>query len=117
MSTICTGFAASMGSIILSAGAKGKRFIQPHARVMIHQPSGGARGQASDIQIQAQEIQDLKQQLTQIYVDHTSGDMTYEKYEAAMDRDNYLSPVKALELGLIDKIIEPKGKAVKKDDE
>jgi ATP-dependent Clp protease protease subunit len=77
---------------------------------MIHQPLGGARGQASDIQIQAQEIQDLKQQLTQIYVDHTSEGVTYDQYEKAMDRDNYLSPVKAKELGLIDQIIEPKGK-------
>ena len=71
---------------------------------------GGARGQASDIQIQAQEIQDLKQQLTQIYVDHTSTDKKYEEYEVAMDRDNYLSPNKALEMGLIDKVITPKGK-------
>jgi ATP-dependent Clp protease protease subunit len=82
---------------------------------MIHQPLGGARGQASDIQIQAAEIQDLKQQLTQIYVDHTSTGVKYEEYEKAMDRDNYLSPGKAKELGLIDVIIEPKGKTVSEE--
>ena len=108
--TYCVGLAASMGSLLLSAGHKGNRYSMPHSRIMIHQPLGGARGQASDIQIQAQEIQDLKQQLTQIYVDHTSEGVTYEKYEAAMDRDNYLSPKSAKELGLIDQIIEPKGK-------
>ena len=108
--TYCVGLAASMGSLLLSAGHKGNRYSMPHSRIMIHQPLGGARGQASDIQIQAREIQDLKQQLTQIYVDHTSEGITYEKYEEAMDRDNYLSPVKAKELGLIDQIIEPKGK-------
>jgi ATP-dependent Clp protease protease subunit len=113
--TYCVGLAASMGSLLLSAGHKGNRYSMPHSRIMIHQPLGGARGQASDIQIQAQEIQDLKQQLTQIYVDHTSEGVTYDQYEQAMDRDNYLSPVKAKELGLIDQIIEPKGKIEPKD--
>ncbi len=113
--TYCVGLAASMGSLLLSAGHKGNRYSMPHSRIMIHQPLGGARGQASDIQIQAQEIQDLKQQLTQIYVDHTSEGITYDQYEAAMDRDNYLSPSKAKELGLIDQIIEPKGKIEAKD--
>jgi ATP-dependent Clp protease protease subunit len=113
--TYCVGLAASMGSLLLSAGHKGNRYSMPHSRIMIHQPLGGARGQASDIQIQAQEIQDLKQQLTQIYVDHTSEGISYDQYEKAMDRDNYLSPVKAKELGLIDQIIEPKGKIEAKE--
>lgn len=108
--TYCVGLAASMGSLLLSAGAKDNRYAMPHARIMIHQPLGGARGQASDIQIQAAEIQDLKGQLTQIYVDHSSKDLKYDDYEKAMDRDNYLSPKKALDMGLIDHIIEPKGK-------
>lgn len=108
--TYCVGLAASMGSLLLAAGEKDNRYALPHARIMIHQPLGGARGQASDIQIQAAEIQDLKQQLTQIYVDHTSTGFTYEQYEKDMDRDNYLSPGSAKEKGLIDNIIEPKGK-------
>lgn len=111
--TYCVGLAASMGSLLLAAGEKDNRYALPHARIMIHQPLGGARGQASDIQIQAKEIQDLKQQLTQIYVDHTSADKKYEDYEVAMDRDNYLSPANAKEMGLIDNIIEPKGKSEK----
>lgn len=115
--TYCVGLAASMGSLLLSAGHKDNRYSLPHARIMIHQPLGGARGQASDIQIQAAEIQDLKQQLTQIYVDHTSEGIKYEDYEKAMDRDNYLSPGKAKELGLIDKIIEPKGKTESESEE
>lgn len=106
--TYCVGIAASMGSLLLQAGEKGNRFSLPNSRIMIHQPLGGARGQCSDIQIQAQEIQDLKQQLTQIYVDHTSKDITYEQYEKEMDRDNYLSPERAMELGLIDQIITKK---------
>ena len=109
--TYCVGMAASMGSLLLSAGHKDNRYSLPHSRIMIHQPLGGARGQASDIQIQAREIQDLKKQLTQIYVDHTSEGKTYDDYELAMDRDNYLSPANAKAMGLIDKIIEPKGKA------
>ena len=109
--TYCVGMAASMGSILLQAGQAGHRYALPHARIMIHQPLGGARGQASDIQIQAREIQDLKGQLTQIYVDHTSTGKTYDVYEEAMDRDNYLGPKEAKEMGLIDVIIEPKGKA------
>ncbi len=108
--TYCVGLAASMGSLLLSAGHKDNRYSLPHSRIMIHQPLGGARGQASDIQIQAKEIQDLKGQLTQIYVDHTSTGKTYDEYEVAMDRDNYLGPGQAKEMGLIDQIIEPKGK-------
>lgn len=108
--TYCVGLAASMGSLLLAAGHKEHRYALPHSRIMIHQPLGGARGQASDIQIQAQEIQELKRQLTQIYVDHTSADKSYEEYEKAMDRDNYLSPGTAKEMGLIDNVIVPKGK-------
>lgn len=113
--TYCTGLAASMGSLLLAAGHKENRYCLPHSRIMIHQPLGGARGQASDIQIQAQEIQDLKNQLTQIYVDHTSTNISFDDYVTAMDRDNYLSPQKAKDLGLIDQVISPKGKAIKED--
>ncbi len=108
--TYCVGLAASMGSLLLAAGHKEHRYSLPHARIMIHQPLGGARGQASDIEIQAKEILDLKGQLTQIYVDHTSTAKSFEEYEKAMDRDRYLSPAAAKEMGLIDNIIEPKGK-------
>lgn len=108
--TYCVGMAASMGSLLLTAGAAGHRYSLPHARIMIHQPLGGARGQASDIQIQAREIQELKDQLNGIYIKHSAIDMTMEKIVAATDRDNYLSPGKAKELGLIDNIIEPKKK-------
>jgi ATP-dependent Clp protease protease subunit len=97
-----------MGSLLLQAGAKGFRYSLPHSRIMIHQPLGGARGQATDIEIQAREILDLKKQLNGIYVIHTG--RSYEEVEKACDRDNYLSPTKAKEFGLIDQIIEPKGK-------
>ena len=113
--TYCVGLAASMGSLLLAAGEKDNRYALPHARIMIHQPLGGARGQASDIEIQAKEILDLKKQLTQIYVDHTSTGMSFEQYEKDMDRDHYLDPSKAKEKGLIDNIIEPKGKVRKED--
>ena len=113
--TYCLGLAASMGSLLLAAGYKGHRYALPHSRIMIHQPLGGARGQASDIEIQAKEILELKKQLTQIYVDHTSTNQSFEQYAAAMDRDNYLGPEKAAELGLIDNIIAPKGKIIKVD--
>ncbi|MFZ4712226.1 MAG: ATP-dependent Clp protease proteolytic subunit [Bacteriovoracaceae bacterium] len=108
--TYCVGMAASMGSLLLQAGSPGMRFALPHARIMIHQPLGGARGQASDILIQANEILDLKKQLYTIYVKHTN--QTYADIEKACDRDNYLNPMQAKELGLIDKVIEPKGKVI-----
>lgn len=108
--TYCVGMAASMGSLLLTAGAKGQRHALPHSRIMIHQPLGGAQGQCSDIQIQAGEIQDLKNQLNQIYVNHSSVGMTMERIEKETDRDNYLNPKKAIELGLIDSVIEPKRK-------
>lgn len=108
--TYCVGMAASMGSLLLQAGQKGHRYSLPHSRIMIHQPLGGARGQATDIDIMAKEILDLKKQLNNIYVKHTG--MDYEKIEKACDRDNYLSPGQAVEMGLIDQIIEPKGKII-----
>jgi ATP-dependent Clp protease protease subunit len=104
--TYCVGLAASMGALLLQAGEAGHRHALPHARIMIHQPLGGARGQASDIQIQAKEIQDLKYQLTNIMVNHTGKE--YDFLEKACDRDNYLSPGEAKEIGLIDSIIEKK---------
>lgn len=110
--TFCVGMAASMGSLLLQAGEAGHRYSLPHSRIMIHQPLGGARGQATDIEIQAKEINDLKKQLTNIYVKHTTKE--YDFLEKSMDRDNYLCPTRAKEMGLIDHIIEPKGK-VKKD--
>lgn len=111
--TYCVGLAASMGSLLLTAGEPGHRHALPHSRIMIHQPLGGARGQATDIQIQANEIQDLKKQLNEIYIQHSSVDMSYEKIEKETDRDNYLSPHKAIEMGLIDTVIE-KNKRSKK---
>lgn len=114
--TYCVGLAASMGSLLLAAGDKDNRYALPHSRIMIHQPLGGARGQASDIEIQAKEILDLKKQLTQIYVDHTSTGKSFQEYEKAMDRDRYLNPGLAKEMGLIDNIIEPKGKTSAKEE-
>ena len=106
--TYCVGLAASMGSLLLTAGEPGYRYSLPHSRIMIHQPLGGAQGQCSDIIIQANEIQDLKNQLNQIYVKHSSKDMSLERIEKETDRDNYLSPGDAIELGLIDQLIEKK---------
>jgi len=108
--TYCVGMAASMGSLLLQAGQPGHRYSLPHYRIMIHQPLGGARGQATDIEIQAKEILDLKKQLNNIYVKHTG--RVYDEIEAACDRDNYLNPDQAMEFGLIDKVIEPKGKTI-----
>jgi ATP-dependent Clp protease protease subunit len=104
--TYCVGLAASMGSLLLTAGEKGKRYAMPHSRIMIHQPLGGAQGQCSDIQIQAKEIQDLKDQLNQIYINHCAKDLDRSQIENATDRDNYLNPNEAIELGLIDNVIK-----------
>ena len=104
--TYCVGLAASMGSLLLTAGETGQRHALPHSRIMIHQPLGGAGGQASDIEIQAQEILDLKGQLNNIYVKHSSADMSLERIEKETDRDNYLSAQKAIEMGIIDSVIE-----------
>lgn len=106
--TYCVGLAASMGAFLLSSGEKGHRHALPHARIMIHQPSGGARGQASDILIQANEIQHLKRELNKMLVDQTG--RTYKEVEDATDRDRFLSPKEALEFGLIDSVIERKAK-------
>ena len=104
--TIVMGQACSMGSLLSQAGAPGKRFMLPYARHMIHQPSGGARGQATDIQIQAREIQKMKEYLTEIYVKHNSAGKTYDQLAADMERDFFMSAEEALAYGLADKILE-----------
>lgn len=104
VSTICMGMAASMGSLLLTAGAKGKRFALPNAEVMIHQPLGGVQGQATDIKIHADWILRTKQKLNEIYVEKTG--QSYEKIDRDTDRDNFMSAQEALEYGLIDKVIE-----------
>ncbi|MDR2781194.1 MAG: ATP-dependent Clp endopeptidase proteolytic subunit ClpP [Holosporaceae bacterium] len=109
VSTLCMGQAASMGSFLLMAGAKGKRFSLPNSRIMIHQPSGGFRGQASDIEIHAKEIISLRSRLNKIYEKHTGTQLS--KIEKSMDRDNFMSPEEAKSFGIIDEIIE-KRKAI-----
>ena len=104
VATLCTGFAASMGAFLLAAGAKGKRFSLPNARVMIHQVSGGYRGQASDIEIHAKETLFLKRRLNEIMSKHTG--QPYEVIERDTDRDNFLSAEEALKYGIIDKVLE-----------
>jgi len=106
VSTIVMGQAASMGSFLANAGAPGKRFMLPNARHMIHQPLGGTSGQASDIEIRAKEIVRIKRELTDIYVKHNNKGKTYEDFDTAMDRDNFMSSSEALEMGLVDEIIE-----------
>jgi ATP-dependent Clp protease protease subunit len=106
VSTIVMGQACSMGSLLSTAGAAGKRFILPHARHMIHQPSGGARGQATDIQIQAQEILKMKRYLTEIYVKHNSAGKTFDEFADDMERDFFMSAEEAVAYGLVDQIIE-----------
>lgn len=103
VSTICTGFAASMGSILLSVGAKGKRFIQPHARVMIHQPSGGARGPASDIEITAQEILKTKELSAKILAENCG--QTIEKVMKDFNRDHWMSAEESVAYGIVDKVL------------
>ncbi len=102
--TICVGLAASMGSFLLAAGTKGKRLALPHSRIMIHQPSGGARGQATDIEIEAREILRIRHQLNQIYADRTGQPLS--KIEKDMDRDFFMSAEESKEYGLIDRVIE-----------
>jgi ATP-dependent Clp protease protease subunit len=104
--TIVMGQACSMGSLLSTAGAPGKRMILPHARHMIHQPSGGASGQATDIQIQAREIQKMKEYLTNIYVKHNSAGKTFEQLSADMERDFFMSAQEALDYGLVDKVLD-----------
>jgi len=103
--TIVMGQACSMGSLLAQAGARGKRKMLPNARHMIHQPSGGARGMQSDIEISYKEITYLKKRLTEIYVHHNSAGKTYEEFERDMDRDKFMSAQEALDYGLIDQII------------
>ena len=103
VSTLCVGQAASMGSLLLAGGEKGMRFCLPNARVMVHQPSGGAQGQATDILIQAEEIKGLKRRLNEIYVKHTGN--KYDDIENALERDNFMSAERAKEFGLIDQVV------------
>ena len=109
VATLCIGQAASMGSLLLTAGEAGMRYATPNARIMIHQPSGGFRGQASDIEIHAQEILSLRRKLNDMYVKHTGQKLPI--IEKAMDRDNFMAADAALKFGLIDKIVENRGDA------
>ncbi len=104
VSTVCIGQAASMGSLLLCAGAKDKRFALPNARVMIHQPSGGAQGQATDIEIQAREILTLRRRLNEIYVKHTGQDIA--EIERKLERDTYMSADEARDFGIVDQVVE-----------
>ncbi|MEY3629813.1 MAG: hypothetical protein RLY91_1579 [Pseudomonadota bacterium] len=103
VSTLCTGLAASMGAFLLAAGTKGKRFSLPNSRIMIHQPSGGAQGQASDIQIQAREILDLRERLNQMLAENTG--QSVERIGIDTERDNFMSAADAVTYGLIDKVL------------
>ena len=107
VSTLCMGMAASIGSFLLMAGAKGKRIALPNAKIMIHQPSGGAQGQATDIEITAREIIKTREQLNRIYADRTG--QSFEKIAADMERDYYMSPEEAKTYGLIDQVIAKRG--------
>src|SRR5690554_5290482 len=104
VSTLCIGQAASMGALLLAGGAKGKRFCLPHSRIMIHQPSGGFQGQASDIDIHAREVLKLRQRLNEILAKHTG--QTVERIEKDSDRDNFMDGAQAVEYGLIDTVLE-----------
>ena len=104
VSTVCVGMAASMGSLLLTAGAKGKRFALPNSQVMIHQPSGGAQGQATDIAIQAREILKTRERLNAMYVHHTG--QTLEEIEKNMERDTYLTATEARDFGLVDEVVD-----------
>lgn len=106
VSTIVMGQACSMGSLLAQAGAKNKRLILPNARHMIHQPSGGARGQATDMEIQVKEILEMKRNLTNIYVKHNSKGKTFEELTRDMERDRFMSAEEAVEYGLADRIID-----------
>ena len=104
VATYCIGMAASMGAVLMAAGTKGKRFSLPNSRIMIHQPSGGAHGQASDISIQAKEILRLKKQLNEIMAYHTG--QPVDRIERDMERDNYMSPEDAKTYGIVDEVVK-----------
>jgi ATP-dependent Clp protease protease subunit len=104
ISTVCMGLAASMGSMILAAGAKGKRFALPNSRIMVHQPSGGFQGQAADIEIHAREVLKTRARLNDIYAKHTGQEL--KAIEDAMDRDNFMDPEQAKTFGIIDEVVE-----------
>ncbi|MCO6416716.1 ATP-dependent Clp endopeptidase proteolytic subunit ClpP [Siccirubricoccus sp. KC 17139] len=104
VSTVCIGQAASMGSLLLTAGEKGKRFALPNSRIMVHQPSGGAQGQATDIEIQAREILKLREKLNLIYVKHTGQPL--EAIQAKLERDTYMSAEEARDFGLVDQVVD-----------
>jgi ATP-dependent Clp protease, protease subunit len=111
VTTVCVGQAASMGSLLLTAGEPGQRFCLPNARLMVHQPSGGAQGQATDILIQAEEIKNTKRKLNEIYVKHTGRDLA--TIEAALERDNFMSAEQAKEFGLVDHVWEKRVDEIK----
>lgn len=122
VSTVCVGQAASMGSLLLCGGAKGKRFCLPHSSVMIHQPSGGYFGQASDIAIHATEILRVRKKLNEIYQRHLTKEHTLEEIEKLMERDKFLTAEEALDMGIVDQILdrrvkEDKDKGKEKDGE
>jgi len=112
VATLCIGQAASMGSLLLTAGAEGKRFCLPNSRIMIHQPSGGFQGQATDIEIHAQEILSLKKRLNEIYVKHTHQKLA--TIEKSMERDNFMTAQRAKEFGIIDEVIEKRIEKIEK---
>ncbi len=113
VSTVCVGQAASMGSLLLAAGAAGKRYALPNSRIMVHQPSGGAQGQATDIEIQAREILSLRARLNSIYVKHTN--QSLEVIERAVERDRFMSPEEAREFGLVDEVVASRPRAEETD--
>lgn len=113
VSTLCMGQAASMGSLLLTAGAKGHRFTLPNARIMVHQPSGGFQGQASDIERHAQDIIKMKQRLNEIYVQHTGQD--YEVIERTLDRDHFMTAQEAKQFGLVDDVIQYRAETEKEE--
>lgn len=114
VSTVCIGQAASMGSLLLAAGAKGKRYALPNSRIMLHQPSGGAQGQATDIEIQAREILALKHRLNMIYVEHTGQPL--EVIESNLERDRYMTPEEARDFGMLDEVVVKRPKPEDEDD-
>lgn len=114
VSTVCIGQAASMGSLLLAAGAAGKRYALPNARIMVHQPSGGAQGQATDIEIQAREILALKARLNDIYGRHTG--QSLDVIESSLERDRFMSPQEAKEFGIVDEVVSSRPPSAADDD-